>query len=173
MDKPNVATPARRQLSETARAAIAADQRRRWSNPIRGSEHALQAAILSHIRLRLVPGVFVFAVPNGGARDSVTGARLKAEGVRAGVPDLALVIDGKSHFLEVKTERGPSLAGSGRSARRDRGRRRDVGRRQGARRGARAVEGVGRDPLTPRSDRSPVPQIEALAPAAREDPIPP
>jgi hypothetical protein len=65
---------ARRQLSESARAAIAAGQRRRWSNPIRGSEHALQAAILSHIRHRLVPGVFVFTVPNGGARDPVTGA---------------------------------------------------------------------------------------------------
>lgn len=30
------------------------------------------------------------AVPNGGARDPITGAKLKAEGVKAGVPDLLL-----------------------------------------------------------------------------------
>lgn len=32
----------------------------------------------------------LYAIPNGGRRDAVTGARLKAEGVRAGVPDLCL-----------------------------------------------------------------------------------
>ena len=34
----------------------------------------------------------LFAVPNGGKRDAVTGARLKAEGVRAGVPDVWLPV---------------------------------------------------------------------------------
>lgn len=32
----------------------------------------------------------MFAIPNGGRRDPVTGARLKAEGVKAGVPDIFL-----------------------------------------------------------------------------------
>ena len=34
----------------------------------------------------------MFAVPNGGRRDKVTGARLKAEGVKAGVPDVWLPV---------------------------------------------------------------------------------
>jgi len=34
----------------------------------------------------------LFAVPNGGRRDAVTGARLKAEGVKAGVPDVWLPV---------------------------------------------------------------------------------
>ncbi len=34
----------------------------------------------------------LFAVPNGGRRDKVTGARLKAEGVKAGVPDIWLPV---------------------------------------------------------------------------------
>ena len=32
------------------------------------------------------------AIPNGGARDRITGARLKAEGVLAGMPDLCLPV---------------------------------------------------------------------------------
>jgi len=35
---------------------------------------------------------WLHAIPNGGARDPVTAARLKAEGVKAGVPDLFLPI---------------------------------------------------------------------------------
>jgi len=99
-------TTGRRPISPEGRAAIVAGQRRRWSNPVRRSEHALQAAIVEHVKLRLAPGVFVFAVPNGGLRHAIAGARLKREGVKAGVPDLALVIEGRAHFLELKTERG-------------------------------------------------------------------
>src|SRR5262245_46077094 len=34
----------------------------------------------------------LFAIPNGGKRDKVTAARLKAEGVKAGVPDICLPV---------------------------------------------------------------------------------
>ena len=37
-----------------------------------------------------LPEFALFAIPNGGARDPVTGAMMKREGVRAGVPDLML-----------------------------------------------------------------------------------
>lgn len=37
-------------------------------------------------------GHYLFAVPNGGARGAREGARLKAEGVKAGVSDLVLPI---------------------------------------------------------------------------------
>lgn len=51
----------------------------------------------------------LFAVPNGGQRNRVTGAILKAEGVLAGVSDLLLLHpSGKYHGLciEMKTPKG-------------------------------------------------------------------
>ena len=59
------------------------------------SEHAEQAALFRwaalasgvHPELRLM-----FHVPNGGARSKATAGRLKAEGVRAGVPDICLPV---------------------------------------------------------------------------------
>lgn len=51
----------------------------------------------------------LFSVPNGGARDAVTGARLKAEGVMAGVADLFLSIPSARHhglYIEMKTAKG-------------------------------------------------------------------
>jgi hypothetical protein len=47
----------------------------------------------------------MFAIPNGGARDTVTGAMLKREGVKKGVPDIFLpVARGPYHgmFIEMK-----------------------------------------------------------------------
>ena len=55
------------------------------------TEHQIQKAIVEHIRLRGQPNVLWFAVPNGGDRPTRVGAKLKDEGVRAGVPDM--------HFL--------------------------------------------------------------------------
>ena len=51
----------------------------------------------------------IFAIPNGGARNEVTGAMLKAEGVQAGVPDIFCAIPkGKYHglFIEMKKREG-------------------------------------------------------------------
>lgn len=51
----------------------------------------------------------LFAVPNGGARNAVTGAILKAEGVVPGVADLLLLVPaGPYHGLciEMKTKTG-------------------------------------------------------------------
>lgn len=51
----------------------------------------------------------LFAVPNGGARDAVTGRILKMEGVVAGVADLILLVPNKHHhalLIEMKTEKG-------------------------------------------------------------------
>lgn len=58
------------------------------------SEHQEQAAVISwwarvHSKYTL-PEFALFAVPNGGARDPITGSRLKAEGVRPGALDLIL-----------------------------------------------------------------------------------
>lgn len=51
----------------------------------------------------------LFAIPNGGERNIVVAARLKAEGVRAGVPDLFLACgrtDYHGLFIEMKKAKG-------------------------------------------------------------------
>lgn len=73
-------------------------------------EHKLQCACVQWFRLQY-PDVMMnlFAVPNGGRRDRVTGGKLKAEGVLAGVADLILLMPcGGYHALliEMKTSMG-------------------------------------------------------------------
>jgi len=55
-----------------------------------------------------MPGVVWFHVPNGEARNRVTGALLKSMGVRAGVADYVIINphSGLVHFMEVKAGRG-------------------------------------------------------------------
>ena len=51
----------------------------------------------------------MFAIPNGGHRHIAVAKKLKAEGVKAGVPDIFLpVAKGKSHglFIEMKAPKG-------------------------------------------------------------------
>ena len=51
----------------------------------------------------------LFAVPNGGKRDSKTGARMKYEGVKKGVADLILLLPKKgfaSLCIEMKAPEG-------------------------------------------------------------------
>ncbi len=50
-------------------------------------------------------GDFLAACPNGGFRTVQTGSMLKAEGVRAGFPDMILTLPNKNHcalFIELK-----------------------------------------------------------------------
>lgn len=51
------------------------------------SEHLEQVHFVSRFR-KGFPGVRIFAIPNGGKRGIREAARLKLEGVSAGVPDL-------------------------------------------------------------------------------------
>jgi len=62
-------------------------------------EHQIQKAITQYLDMK---GVCYWAVPNGGARSMITGKRLKAEGVKPGVPDITIVQNGKYLGLEVK-----------------------------------------------------------------------
>lgn len=50
----------------------------------------------------------MFAIPNGGYRYAATAAKLKAEGVKAGVPDICLPVPRGEHhglFIEMKAGR--------------------------------------------------------------------
>jgi hypothetical protein len=82
---------------------------RRAPDPTVPSEHQSQCAVISWWRLACagyqLPEFALFAIPNGGARDPITGSRLKAEGVRPGVPDLMLAAKRKNYsglFIEMK-----------------------------------------------------------------------
>jgi len=76
------------------------------------TEHRIQAGLFKWAKLasaRHPELALLFAIPNGGARDLITGAMLKAEGVKRGVPDLFLpTAAGPFHglFLEMKTASG-------------------------------------------------------------------
>ena len=76
-----------------------------------GSEHAEQVALVQWAAWKqgACPALrLLFAVPNGGKRDPVTAARLKAEGVQAGVPDLCLPVARRGYhglYLELKVGR--------------------------------------------------------------------
>ena len=62
---------------------------------------------MQRVEWTLPPDVraLIWANPNGGKRDARTGARLKAEGVKAGVPDITVAIARgayKGLYLEMK-----------------------------------------------------------------------
>ncbi len=72
------------------------------------SEHAEQVTLVSRIR-NFYPDVLVAAVPNGGLRVKTEAARLKAEGVLPGFPDLIIAeprVGYHGLFVEMKRARG-------------------------------------------------------------------
>ena len=67
------------------------------------TEHAEQVAFVKWFRLQY-PGVLIFAIPNGGDRHAAVAAKLSAEGVTRGVPDL--FIPRWRLFVEMKRKKG-------------------------------------------------------------------
>ena len=78
------------------------------------TEHEEQVTLFTWFRMRYA-GMLMYAIPNGGARSSITGARLRDEGVLAGVPDIFLPCpSGGKHglYIEMKRQKGGSLESS-------------------------------------------------------------
>jgi hypothetical protein len=67
-------------------------------------EDQIQRAVLEHLRLRGPRTAFWFHVGNGGGRSPIEASILKGLGVRAGVPDLIIIYDGKTYGLELKAD---------------------------------------------------------------------
>ena len=73
-----------------------------------GTEHGAQAALFCWASMNLVqyPQLrALFAIPNGGLRHPATAARLAAEGVKKGVPDIMLAVPRNRYsglFIELK-----------------------------------------------------------------------
>lgn len=76
------------------------------------SEHDEQAALIQWLALyeeRYPALQRLYAIPNGGKRDKATAARLKAEGVKPGVPDLCLPVARRGYhglYIEMKISGG-------------------------------------------------------------------
>ena len=76
------------------------------------SEHQEQKTLMQMCKLheKKYPGLeLIHAIPNGGHRHVAVAAKLKAEGVKAGVPDIFLPVPrGKAHglYVELKAKGG-------------------------------------------------------------------
>ena len=77
---------------------------------MRQPEHLEQVALFrwAGYQQRAHPELaLLFAIPNGGMRSKATAAKLKAEGVKAGVPDICLpVARGEYHGLWIEMKAG-------------------------------------------------------------------
>lgn len=80
-------------------------------------EHTEQASLIKWWALAHnafgVPESCLFAIPNGGERNIVVAAKLKSEGVRAGIPDLFLAVPVNGWnglFIEMKKKKGGRLS---------------------------------------------------------------
>lgn len=76
------------------------------------SEHEEQVMLIQYCDLMSRSNAdygLIFAVPNGGDRNIVTAGKLKAEGVKPGVPDLFLPVPRGIYsglFIEMKRRKG-------------------------------------------------------------------
>src|SRR5262245_48518769 len=70
------------------------------------NEQAIQRAVFQHARTRGAPSTVFWHTPNGGLRSKAEASILTRLGVRAGIPDVAAIKDGRAYFLELKTEGG-------------------------------------------------------------------
>lgn len=71
------------------------------------SEHSLQTEVLRYLTRYRADDVFWFAIPNAGRRTFRAAAKLRAEGMLRGAPDLCIVLPiGRTGWLELKTPTG-------------------------------------------------------------------
>lgn len=116
MDRTDPTMAARRQRWNEQAASVLAELR---TPPIylpEPTESAEQQSLFQWAALQA--GAFpdlslLYHIPNGGARSKATAGRLKAEGVRAGVPDLCLPVPRGAHhglYIELKRRHGSKVS---------------------------------------------------------------
>lgn len=79
------------------------------------TEEQEQMALIQWCRMRGDPFDKCFAIPNGGHRHKATAGRLKASGVKAGVPDLFWPVARNGYhglFIEMKRLKGGGVSES-------------------------------------------------------------
>ena len=70
------------------------------------SEEMIQIAVAQFLDLALPNDAVWFHVPNGGQRHGAVAGKLKAQGVKPGVPDIFILYQGKVFFIELKSSAG-------------------------------------------------------------------
>lgn len=75
-------------------------------DPRRIPEHALQATLVAFLHVSCRKGVMWHSIPNELPKIEGRAAQFKARGMKAGVADLELTIDGRTHYLELKSKKG-------------------------------------------------------------------
>jgi hypothetical protein len=71
------------------------------------SEYELHCAIWDYMAWAVLPPTVCFTVGHGGYKLTKRAAvRLKRAGLVPGIPDVALIHDGRAHFIEIKTATG-------------------------------------------------------------------
>lgn len=73
---------------------------------MRRPEQTLQRSVIQFLDAVLPSGAWAFHIPNGGGRSRVEGAILKGMGVRAGIPDIEIIWQGRAYWIELKAGRG-------------------------------------------------------------------
>jgi hypothetical protein len=98
----------RKASSEALATRIEASRKRAMADD--ASEDEIHIAVADILRANERPGVYWFHVPNGGHRSPGAAAKFKAMGVKAGVPDLIVIVAGKVHGLELKRSKGGTVS---------------------------------------------------------------
>ena len=71
------------------------------------SEHKIQVALMDYLAIAGRRDLYWFAIPNQSNRHIHNAAKMKAEGVRSGVPDICFCLPGgRVAWLEMKTAIG-------------------------------------------------------------------
>lgn len=73
----------------------------------RAIEHKIQVALMDYLAFAARPEIYYFAIPNQSNRHISNAGKMKAEGVRAGSPDLCFLLPGgRVGWLEMKAPGG-------------------------------------------------------------------
>ena len=91
-------------------ASNPAARRRKRVSRLEPSENRIHVAVVEHLRARCLPGEHWHHPVTGELRDDGTARKLQRMGVRAGLPDLLLLIEGRLHGLELKRDHGGRLS---------------------------------------------------------------
>ncbi len=70
------------------------------------TEHQLHIAVVGYLRHALPVNALWWHTPNGEARDKRTAAKLRAYGVRPGIPDLFIIWGDRLFAIELKAKNG-------------------------------------------------------------------
>ncbi|MCW2242199.1 VRR-NUC domain-containing protein [Azospirillum canadense] len=74
--------------------------------PKQRPEEQFHIGVANHLEIVLPVDAWFCHVPNGGKRSKAEAARLKAMGTKAGTPDIEIVYQGRSYWIELKSASG-------------------------------------------------------------------